>query len=80
MGALEDKNASVRKAAVGVVVQLLMTHPYILHGGMLEREVWEREYKEAVEGLEKIEAAMGKVVEEPGELEEEPRKGKKKKR
>ncbi len=80
VGALEDKNASVRKAAVGVMVQLLVTHPYILHGGVLEREVWEKEYKEAVEGLEKIEGAMGKVVEDTGEQESETEKKKKKKK
>jgi condensin complex subunit 1 len=67
VSALDDKNSSVRKAAASLLVQLLFTHPYILHGGMLQREIWENEYKEAVTALDKIEGAMGKAVEDNGE-------------
>ena len=77
VSALDDKNSSVRKAAASLLVQLLLTHPYILHGGILQREVWENEYKEVIAALDKIEGAMGKAVEDNGEQELEPEKEKK---
>jgi len=81
VSALDDKNSSVRKAAASLLVQLLFTHPYILHGGMLQREIWENEYKEAVAALDKIEGAMGKAVEDNGEQEgQEQEEGKKRSR
>ncbi len=67
---MDDKNSSVRKAAASLLVQLLLTHPYILHGGMLQRDVWENEYNEAATALDKIEGAIGKVVKDNGEQEE----------
>jgi condensin complex subunit 1 len=77
VSALDDKNSSVRKAAASLLVQLLFTHPYVLHGGMLQREIWEGEYKKA---LDKIEGAMGKAVEDNNEQEEQEEEGKKKSR
>ncbi|KAF8155920.1 non-SMC mitotic condensation complex subunit 1-domain-containing protein [Crassisporium funariophilum] len=69
--ALEDKVASVRKAAAGVLVQLVQTHPWgMMHGGMLARDVWEREYAEVARELEAIEGAMGNVVNTGGNEEE----------
>ena len=70
VSALDDKNSSVRKAAASLLVQLLLTHPYILHGGMLQRDLWENEYNDAATALDKIEGAIGKVVEDHGEREE----------
>jgi condensin complex subunit 1 len=69
VSALDDKNSSVRKVAASLLVQLLLTHPYILHGGVLQRDVWENEYKEAVAALDKIEGVIGKAVEDNGEQE-----------
>jgi len=81
VSALDDKNSSVRKAAASLLVQLLLTHPYILHGGMLQRDVWETEYKQVVAALEKIEGAMGKVVEDNGgQLEGDEEEGENKSR
>ena len=85
VNALDDKNSSVRKAAASLLVQLLVTHPYILHGGVLQRDVWETEYQEAVASLDKIEGAMGNAVEdngeqEGGEEEEEEKKSSKKRK
>jgi len=80
VSALDDKNSSVRKAAASLLVRLLLTHPYILHGAVLQRDVWENEYKEAVAACDKIEGAMGKAIEDDGEQEgqEEEEEGKKK--
>ncbi|KAF9528388.1 non-SMC mitotic condensation complex subunit 1-domain-containing protein [Crepidotus variabilis] len=80
VSALDDKNASVRKASASLLVQLLLTHPYIIHGGELDREVWENEYKTAVAELSQIEGLIGKVVEAEQDQEEngeEETKGKK---
>ncbi|KDR79872.1 hypothetical protein GALMADRAFT_222814 [Galerina marginata CBS 339.88] len=69
--ALDDKIATVRKAAIALLKHLIMTHPYgLMHGGMLQREVWETEYKSIAEKLEKIEGAMGNVVNTGGDAEE----------
>ncbi|KAI0038666.1 hypothetical protein FA95DRAFT_1567609 [Auriscalpium vulgare] len=63
VGALDDKVASVRKAAVALLVKLILTHPYgIMHGGMLRLPEWEDRYKSLVDELKKIEGAMEKAV------------------
>ncbi|TFK38244.1 non-SMC mitotic condensation complex subunit 1-domain-containing protein [Crucibulum laeve] len=73
VGALEDKAATVRKGAVALLQKLILTHPYgLMHGGMLQLEIWEEEYKTAKADLEKVEGAMGNAVNRPeGEGEEE---------
>ncbi|KAJ3506594.1 hypothetical protein NLJ89_g6784 [Agrocybe chaxingu] len=82
VGALDDKNASVRKAAAALLVQLLLTHPYLVpFGGLLQREMWEAEYKDKVERLEKIEGSVGNVVQNAEEeAEGNTEEGKKKKK
>ena len=72
VGALDDKVASVRKAAAALLVNLLQTHPYgMTHGGMLQLDVWEADYKEAVAELDKIESQIGNVVNIEGAEQEE---------
>lgn len=62
--ALEDKAATVRKAAVSLLIKLLVTHPYgMMHGGALQHEVWDREYNAVKSELEKVEGKVGKAVE-----------------
>ena len=63
--ALEDKSPLVRKAAIALLQKLLLTHPYgLVHGGTLDREVFEKDYKEACEKLKKLEGSVGNVVQE----------------
>ncbi|KAF9558299.1 ARM repeat-containing protein, partial [Agrocybe pediades] len=61
--ALDDKIASVRKAAIALLTQLLLTHPYFrTHDGCLQRDLYAAEYKEVSEELGKIEDAVGNAV------------------
>ena len=61
---LEDKAAGVRKGAVGLIVRLVVTHPYgLMHGGLLGLAEWEDRYRVVKEELEKVEGSMGNVVE-----------------
>lgn len=61
---LEDKAAGVRKGAVGLIVRLVVTHPYgLMHGGLLGLAEWEDRYRAVKEELEKVEGSMGNVVE-----------------
>ncbi|TFK48960.1 hypothetical protein OE88DRAFT_1727293 [Heliocybe sulcata] len=72
VGALEDKASGVRKNAIGLLVRLVLTHPYgLMHGGLLGLEEWERRYKEVCEELGKMEGGMGKVIEGDGDAEGE---------
>jgi condensin complex subunit 1 len=87
VNALEDKASTVRKAAVSLLIKLLLTHPYgMLDGGMLQHEVWNNEYKMVKKDLEKVEGKVGKAVEvqdgdeDEGEGEGEGREEKKTKR
>lgn len=67
---LEDKASTVRKAAVALLTKLIMTHPWgLMHGGPLNLGKWEGYYKEVKEKLEKLEDAVGKVVERGDEDE-----------
>ncbi len=75
MAALEDKAATVRKAAVALLMKLLVTHPYgMMHGGMLHHEVWQAEYDNVRKELEKVEGNVGKAVEVQEEEEGEKEK------
>ncbi|KAG1748403.1 non-SMC mitotic condensation complex subunit 1 [Suillus paluster] len=67
---LEDKASTVRKAAVSILVKLILTHPYgKMYGGDLSLEKWEERYKTA--------CCVGKAVErDEGEDEEVERDGK----
>ncbi|PIL36517.1 hypothetical protein GSI_00206 [Ganoderma sinense ZZ0214-1] len=76
--ALEDKTSSVRKAAVSLLVKLIVTHPYSIYGGFLSEEEWKVKYQEVADMLEKMEGDLGKAVEhndreesQEGEGEEE---------
>ena len=72
VSSLDDKVASVRKGAAALLVRLLETHPYgMMHGGMLQIETWEADYKDAVAELDKIESQIGNVVNTGGEDQNE---------
>lgn len=63
VSALDDKSASVRKAAASLLGQLMFTHPYfVTHGGSLQREAFAKDYKEASDELAKIESVIGNAV------------------
>ncbi|KAI0795346.1 non-SMC mitotic condensation complex subunit 1-domain-containing protein [Irpex lacteus] len=74
---LEDKTATVRKSAVQLLVQLIVTHPYgLIHGGLLSLQEWEERYQETCRELKKVEDVIGKAVERAeGEGDEESEKG-----
>lgn len=76
---LEDKTATVRKSAVQLLVQLIVTHPYgLIHGGLLSLQEWEERYQETCRELKKVEDVIGKAVERAegeGSGEEESEKG-----
>lgn len=61
--ALSDKVSTVRKGAASLLVQLLLTHPYVMHGGLLEQSVFETEFDVVKQELAKVEDKMGKAVE-----------------
>lgn len=82
VGMLEDKAAGVRKGAVGLLVRLVVTHPWgLMHGGLLGLKEWEGRYKDIKGELEKVEAAgvavgglegnAGNQTETDGETEDE---------
>ena len=72
VSALDDKVATVRKGAAALLVHLLQTHPYgMAHGGMLQLDVWEVDYKDAVSELDAIESQIGNVVNTGGEGQED---------
>ena len=59
-----------------LLVHLLLTHPYIIYGGELDREVWQKEYDDANNKLKAMEGNIGKAVEaEDEETQEEETKG-----
>ncbi|KAG6819862.1 hypothetical protein H0H93_007948, partial [Arthromyces matolae] len=64
VAALSDKVPMVRKAAVALLNQLLLTHPYgLIQGGLLEQSVFEAEYEAVKKELAEVEDKIGKVVE-----------------
>ena len=41
--ALEDKGSNVRRSAIALLTQLVLTHPFgVMHGGELDGDVWEK--------------------------------------
>lgn len=69
---LEDKAAGVRKGAVGLLVRLVVTHPYgLMHGGLLALTEWEERYNAVKAELEKVEGSMGNVVEREEEEDDD---------
>ncbi|KAG2363022.1 non-SMC mitotic condensation complex subunit 1-domain-containing protein [Suillus spraguei] len=69
---LEDKASTVRKAAVSILVKLILTHPYgEMYGGDLSLEKWEERYKTWKDKLEEMEGGIGKAVERDQDDKEE---------
>lgn len=65
---LEDKASTVRKAAVSILVKLILTHPYgDMYGGDLNLQKWEERYKSAKGKLQEMEGVVGKAVEKDGD-------------
>lgn len=61
---LEDKVATVRKNALTLLSQLVITHPYgLMHGGLMARKDWEEHYDKVSKDLKKMEDIVGKAVE-----------------
>jgi condensin complex subunit 1 len=71
IAALTDKGATVRKMAAALLVKLLETHPYRMHGGMLQLDVWQAEYQDVCKELAKVEGKIGNAVEKPEGEEDE---------
>ncbi|BGP24646.1 condensin complex non-SMC subunit Cnd1 [Rhodotorula toruloides] len=63
---LYDKASTVRKNCLALLVKLVVTHPYGLHGGELGKEMWE-------ERLAKLEGQL-KFLDLPDEAEREARR------
>lgn len=64
VGMLEDKVATVRKSALTLLAQLVVTHPYgLMHGGLMARKDWEEHYDKVSKELKKMEDIVGKAVE-----------------
>ena len=71
VGMLEDKVATVRKNALTLLSQLVITHPYgLTHGGLMARKDWEERYDEVLRDLKKMEDVVGKAVENAEEAAE----------
>lgn len=69
---LEDKASTVRKAAVSILVKLILTHPYgEMYGGDLNLQKWEERYKAAKAKLQEMEGVVGKAVEKDGDEDED---------
>jgi condensin complex subunit 1 len=65
VGMLEDKVATVRKNALTLLSQLVITHPYgLMHGGLMARKDWEEHYDNVSKELKKMEDIVGKAVED----------------
>lgn len=63
-GALDDKTATVRKAATHLLIQLLDTHPYdMIDGGKLDKLHCQKEYDKISADIAKFDEAIGKAVE-----------------
>lgn len=78
--ALEDKASTVRKAALSLIIRLLETHPYgHMHGGLLQRDAWMKDYEDANKQLAKVESlgdAVANTQEEEETQETQPKKKK----
>ncbi|KOS15882.1 condensin complex subunit 1 [Malassezia pachydermatis] len=76
---LEDKSSNVRRNAIGLLVKLLLSHPYgALHGGELDVSVWEERYRVVEAELARAEEALTfpevDVDVEPSSQPRKPRK------
>lgn len=72
VGMLEDKVATVRKNALTLLSQLVITHPYgLMHGGLMVRKDWEEHYDKVSEELKQMEEIVGKAVENAEAVEAE---------
>jgi condensin complex subunit 1 len=71
VGMLEDKVATVRKNALTLLSQLVITHPYgLMHGGLMTRKDWEEHYDKVSKELKKMEDIVGRAVENTEEATE----------
>ncbi|KAL0945257.1 hypothetical protein HGRIS_000767 [Hohenbuehelia grisea] len=61
--ALDDKASTVRKNAVVLLVRLILTHPFVSHGGVLTLKTWEEEYEVVKAELAQLEEKFGNAVE-----------------
>ncbi|KAK7433641.1 condensin complex non-SMC subunit Cnd1 [Stygiomarasmius scandens] len=82
IAALEDKSPLVRKPALSLLIKLILTHPWgMVQGGMLEIDVFQKQYEEIKAELQKIQDQMiPKEAEAGGGEEEEEGERKKKKK
>jgi condensin complex subunit 1 len=71
ISALEDKAATVRKAAISLLTKLMVTHPFGIHGGHLELSEWQVKYDEIVKELRAIEKNINQVMGTTDEGEED---------
>lgn len=63
---LEDKGSNVRRSAIGLLTQLVLTHPFgMMHGGELNGPVWEQRYAAVDKELGELEAALAMPDETP---------------
>jgi condensin complex subunit 1 len=69
ISALEDKAASVRKASIVAIVELICTHPYTDDGGMLVMHDWQERFNKVRDELAQLEGKVGKVVERQSDEE-----------
>ncbi|KAI0320936.1 non-SMC mitotic condensation complex subunit 1-domain-containing protein [Amylostereum chailletii] len=64
VNALEDKTANVRKAAISLLIRLILTHPYgLMHGGLLGQAEWEKRYEQVAKELQVVEEKVEKAIE-----------------
>lgn len=67
---LEDKSATVRKAAITLLIRLLETHPFRFHGGPLRRDELMKDYEKIQAQLQTI-VPVGNAIANPDEEEEQ---------
>ncbi|KAF9583373.1 Condensin complex subunit, partial [Lunasporangiospora selenospora] len=51
IGRLSDKSFWSRKQAIKTLVRMIETHPYSMHGGELDLEEWEEQYRQVTDEL-----------------------------
>ncbi|THU93618.1 hypothetical protein K435DRAFT_187993 [Dendrothele bispora CBS 962.96] len=81
--ALEDKSPLVRRPALSLLVKLILTHPWgMVQGGLLEIDVFQKQYEEVKAELQKIQDQMDSTIarDTEGDGEEDDGRKKKKKR
>lgn len=70
--ALEDKGSNVRRSAIALLTQLVLTHPFgVMHGGELDGDVWEKRCAVVDSEVRALEARLDLPGEDEGEGEAE---------